>query len=318
MISFKFSETKSKELEEKARKLRMNSVADSTRKSREMQWNCYLKACCDFGWNPLPCNANQACLYVTYLSDRLKYSSVVAYYQAVIFYHVCAGLEPIRLANSVLKATMNGIKRLAPTASQGKDPIFPTHLKALSKVVDYYDVLELLVFVASLLMFRSLLRISHIVVSDHTLLRSDVMFTSAGCVLLVRSTKTLKSGEGELKIPINFGKDKAICAVRNLRLLMDIFPRGPSDQLFSAPQLPRLTYSMFSKRFSKLVKKAGLVGDFASHSMRRGGATYMSMLECQVSEIKARGHWASDCVYRYIKPPLSHLAKVDKKVADKC
>ena len=44
----------------------------------------------------------------------------------------------------------------------------------------------------------------------------------------------------------------------------------------------------------------------------------MSMVNCNVSEIKARGNWASDCVFRYIKPPLSHLAKADKKVADKC
>ena len=69
---------------------------------------------------------------------------------------------------------MNGIKRLAPVAPQGKDPLFPMHLKALSRVIDCYDVLDLLVFVGCLVMFRSLLRISHIVDSDHTLLRADV------------------------------------------------------------------------------------------------------------------------------------------------
>ena len=298
--------------------LRLNSVSENTKKSREMQWNCYLRACYVFGWKPLPCDAEQACLYVTYLSDRLKYSSVLAYYQAVIFYHVCAGLEPIRSSNSILKATLNGIKRLATAAPQGKDPIFPSHLRSISRIVDCYDVLDMLVFVASLLMFRSLLRISHIVDSAHTLLRSDVVFNDSGCVLLVRSSKTLKNGKNELCIPINLGKDKSICAVRHLRMLVNRFPKGPSDPLFSTASITKFSYSMFSKRFSKLISRAGLVGDFASHSMRRGGATYMSMIDCNVAEIKARGHWASDCVFRYIKPPLSHLAVVDKKVADKC
>ena len=153
-----------------------------------MQWNSYLRACNEFGWEPLPSNAEQACLYVTYLSGRLKYSSVLAYYQAVIFYHVCAGLEPVRTCNSILRATMNGIKRLAATAPQGKDPIFPSHLRKISKVVDCNNVLDVLVFVASLLMFRSLLRVSHVVDSSHTLLRSDVVFNESGCVLLVHSS----------------------------------------------------------------------------------------------------------------------------------
>ena len=74
---------------------------------------------------------------------------------------------------------------------------------------------------------------------------------------------------------------------------------------------------MFAKRFKEIVVRAGVVGDFASHSLRKGGATFMSMSGCSVPEIRARGGWKSDCVDRYIKHPLSHKFEVDKLVANK-
>ena len=298
--------------------MRENSVSESTLKNREMQWRCYLRACNEFGWSPLPCNVNQACLYVTFLSDTLQYTSIVAYYQAVIFFHVCEGLPPTRLSNPVLLATMNGIKRLGASAPRGKDPMFPSHLKEIARVVDYTDIIEILVFVAVLLLFRSLLRVSHVIDSAHTLLRSDVKFNEQGCIILIRSSKTHRKGSDNFCIPIAIGRDRSICAARHLKTMFNRLPMHPSAPLFSAVGVPALTYSRFSKKFSALISKAGLKGNFASHSLRRGGATFMSMQKCDVAEIKARGRWASDCVFRYIKPPLSHLAKVDRKVADKC
>ena len=293
-------------------------MSQSTLKSREMQWGCYLRACVEYDWAPMPCNVEQACLYVSHLAGNLQYSSILAYYQAVIFFHVCAGLNPVRLSNPVLKATMNGIKRLGPSAPRGKDPIFPCHLREISRVVDYTDIAEYLVFVAALLLFRSLLRVSHVIVSAHTLLRSDVMFNENGCVLLVRSSKTLQKGAENFCIPVSKGKDKSICASSRLERMVSVLPMKPSDPLFSAPGVPILTYSMFSKRFASLLSKAGVKGNFASHSLRRGGATFMSMQKCDIADIKDRGRWASDCVFRYLKPPMSHQSKVDRKVADKC
>ena len=117
-----------------------------------------MKTCQEFDWEPMPCNTKHACLYVTILSERLKYSSILAYYQAVIFYHVCAGYQPIRPSDPILRATLKGIEKSKAECQKGKDPILPNHLRRLVKVVDVYDDLELLVCAATLLMFRSLLR----------------------------------------------------------------------------------------------------------------------------------------------------------------
>ena len=173
---------------------RVNSIADSTKKSRLMQWDTYLKACKFYGWEPFKCSVKQACQYVSWLSSKLEYTSILAYYQAVIFFHVCKGVEPVRMADPVLKSTLAGIKRSKLDHKIGKDPIFPEHLVKVSKVVRIIDEAELLVFVAMLLMFRSLLRVSHIVKSDHTLLRSDVKFNVNGALLSINSSKTVRKG----------------------------------------------------------------------------------------------------------------------------
>ena len=262
----------------------------------------------------MPISVNQACLYVTYLAENLKVSSIITYYQAIVFYHVCAGLEPVRLSNPTLKATIKGIEKGESKSACGKDPMFPEHLLAMGKVVDFDSNLEVLVFIAVLLMFRTLLRVSHIVSSNHMLLRGDVKWDGETVLLSVRSSKTDQIGKG-CTVPVSASRDPALCPVRALMFLFKKFSRSKRVQLFSCSTVPCLTYSMFAKCFKKLVLRAGLKGDFASHSLRRGGATYMSLLNCSIPEIKSRGMWKSDCVFKYIVPDLEAKKVSDRKVA---
>ena len=94
--------------------------------------------------------------------------------------------------------------------------------------------------------------------------------------------------------------------------------RRLSFLIFAFSSFPGVTYVKFAKKFKELTTRAGLVGDFASHSLRRGGATFMSMLERPLDQIKARGLWRSDCVFRYIKPPLSAKLAGEAVVASHC
>ena len=305
------------ELEERAVLYRENSLCESTRRSRASQWKRYIEVCELYGWTPMPVSVEQACLYVTYLAVHLKFSTIVTYYQAVVFYHVCAGVEPVRLSDPILKATLKGIEKGQLVGSKGKDAMFPVHLSAIGKVVNFKSDLETLVFVAILLMFRSLLRVSHIVMSKHTLRVDDIKFEKECVLLSVNSSKTDQARKGEL-IPINQSKNPELCAVRALKFLCGQFKMPPGSQLFSCASVPRLTYSMFAKCFKTLTVRAGLEGDFASHSLRRGGATFMSMLNCPIAQIKARGMWKSDCVFRYIVPDMDAKKNLDRLVAKNC
>ena len=109
----------------------------------------------------LPCSRDQACLYVTALANNLSFQSILTYYQAVVYVHVCNSLDPIRLSDPILKSTLAGIERSKANHKVGKDPMLPIHLVKIATVIDLHDDLEL--FLAMLLMFRTLLRVSHVV-----------------------------------------------------------------------------------------------------------------------------------------------------------
>ena len=105
--------------------------------------------------------------------------------------------------------------------------------------------------------------------------------------------------------------------MKYLKLLVKRFPKQSSSPLFSTENFNGISYSMFLKKFKMILARAGVVGDLRTHSLRIGGATFMSLSGCTVTEIKARGGWKSDCVYRYIRNPISNACKIDKNVASK-
>ena len=202
-------------MKSQAENFRLNSISESTKKTRLGQWRSYTETCLEFGWNVFPCNVDQACMYVSYLARKLKFSSIKAYYQSVIFFHVCAGWEPVRMSNPILRATLKGIEKVKSGDSKGKDPMLPVHLKRIMSVLDLSSYLELLVGVSSLFMFRTLLRVSNVVVSPHTLRVKDVRFSKAGCLVYVNSSKTTNSQDGPTVLPLLFSMDKSICAARD-------------------------------------------------------------------------------------------------------
>ena len=55
---------------------------------------------------------------------------------------------------------------------------------------------------------------------------------------------------------------------------------------------------------------------FSSHSLRRGGATYLLMAVSSIQEIKTQHDWMSDCVYLYLKVPLQERIADDIRVAN--
>ena len=314
LVCLIITEESSSSLKRKAQSYRRESIAESTKRSRRIQWDCYVRACNKFGWDPLPCTVDQACMYVSFLADKMKVSSIVTYYQAVIFMHTCYGLTPVTMSNPILKATVKGIENVEGSGEVGKDPLFPKDLLCISKIVNMESHLEIVVFAAMLFLFRTLLRVSHVVDSKHTALHSDVKFNSQGFLLSVKTAKNLKSKEKNWYVPVVRSKDSSICAVSWLERVLAKSQVKVDSPLFATESDTSLSYSLFSRKFKTLIVRAGLNGNFASHSLRRGGATHMSMKGCSVPELKDRGGWKSDCVFKYICQPISYKVEVDRKV----
>ena len=77
-----------------------------------------------------------------------------------------------------------------------------------------------------------------------------------------------------------------------------------------------LDYQSFHSTIKFLAYSAGLdPNDFTSHSLRRGGCTFLAMQGAPLEEIKTRGDWSSDTVFAYICTPLSERILADMRVA---
>ena len=66
----------------------------------------------------------------------MKYTSIVNYYQAVIFYHNIKGLPVAGWSDKLLSQTFKGIKNSNPYVDNTKDPIRPEHLDIMYRQVD--------------------------------------------------------------------------------------------------------------------------------------------------------------------------------------
>lgn len=289
-----------------------NAVSKSTRRLRERHWRVYVDFCREYKLPVFPCTVSQAADYISLLGVFMKYSSVITYYQAVLYMYRLLGYVAPPLCNPLVKSVLAGILNKKHGGSVKKDPFTPGLLFKVYKVVDLSSHVELLAWIGLLLMFRSLLRISHVVNSPHTLCRGDVVFFSWGVIIKIRSSKSRHEIIPEFEIPICAGENHSLCPVWWLKLLVKEYPRAVGDYLFSTCEVPVFSYSSFRKTFKNFCIRAGIVGNFASHSLRRGGATFMSKIGLSVTEIKDRGLWSSNIVFDYIKPSVEHRKEVDK------
>ena len=291
---------------------RLSSVAKSTLANRKCQWMCYERFCNKFSLRSVPCSNAQAALYATHLSQYMVASSISNYIHAIIFFHNINGHTPPDWRDFNLKATISGIKNTQEATSNRKDPLLPKHLAKIAPHVEESSQIQRLVWAAMCFLFRTLLRVSHVVASPHTLKSGDIILTDWGFWVKVISSKTRKKSQKPQFIPVVASPGSAICPVPLLKNFLCAH-RSREDPLFSTPSIPRLTYGVFHKTMDYLTSKASLPGDFASHSLRRGGASFMSMIDCTVPQIKSRGNWSSECVYEYIVPSLAHELSVDSK-----
>ena len=284
--------------------MRKKSVSDTTLKTRKKQWKCYVKICKKFGWSKYSCDSAQACKYLAYLSSKIKYSSVINY-QTVIFYHNVKGCIVAGWSDSLVSQTMKHIKNSQCANEDVKDPLDLKKLGSMYRQADTKSHMGLLVWAMVFFLFSTLL------MSPPPLSRRDIKVFKWGVLVSIRSSKTKKAGK-PTKNPISYGRDKFSCPVYWLDKLFRRYPRNKNDYLFSTIKVQSISYSMFNTALKSLIAKAGIKGNFATHSLRRGGTGTTSLHHkgAPLPYLRERGQWASDCIYKYIKPSI--ISKINK------
>ena len=308
------------ELRGERREFERQHYANSTIAVRSTQVKAYLEFCELFEdevW-PYPCDAEQVCFYMTFLARRLCFSSIRNYLSGLNNHLKDLGCPPIDYGNHFIRKCMGGIRRIKGEEVKQAAPLLPLELVRLFTVFQPSRG-HTAVRAAMLLSFRALLRKAHVTKSDASLTRGDLEFHQWGVMVCVRKSKTNQYRQRVHRIPVTKVANKKLCAVYWTLKHFEQCP-APLDAL--AFRIPRaghsipLPYSFYSAVLHLACSAVGLPpGEFSSHSLRRGGATFLRLCGAGMEEIKERGDWKSECVRQYLKASLVEKLTLDMRVS---
>ena len=284
--------------------------ADSTIKAYKSRWRRYFTFCDIYDLLPLPVDIEGACLYIVHLTKSVCYLTITNYVSSVWKLHDYLGYAHPDPSCFLIQSTLRGAKRLLGSATKPALPVTPANLVDIFYRLDFSKYKDLQFWCALVLSFRCLLRVGHITRSPHEIQVRDIEFTDCGMDLTIRSSKTIQFRERVNVVPVVESKDSVLCPVAVLRDYLAARPRKPTDPLFG------VSYSTYSSKFSSMCKAIGLEGQYTTHSVRRGAATYLASF-LPLHDVKTYGDWRSWAVLIYLSDTYDSRKYKDAVVADK-
>ena len=269
--------------------------------------------------SPLPCDSAQVALYATWLARTLRYSSVLNYLSGLNFFLKQNEAPTIRYTDFIVASTLKGIRRDRGCPPKQATPLLPGMLMNMFAFLSTnpgHNAWR----AAVLCSFRGLLRKCQVTASESCLQRRDFRFFGWGMIINIRRSKTIQFGERHLEVPVARCPQRQLCAVHWTERHFRETPSPPEAMAFRVPtggggEEP-LPYAVYQASLKVFAGKAGIDPEaVSSHSLRRGGCTYLSMCGATLEELRTRGDWSSDTVFTYIKTPLTARIMNDMRVA---
>lgn len=287
--------------------------APATKRAYDYHRKCYVKFCTTLGVPLTPASSTTLCLYAAFLARRLTYSSVKVYMNIVRIVHLERQL-PNPLTDFKLSCVLQGIRRIKGDAKNQKLPITTGILLDILKFLDLSNPSHCAVWAASLLLFYGMLRKSNVLpVSEKTfdhqkhLRRRDVKLESTKVQLLIRWSKTIQFQERQRILPIPRIPGHPLCPVAAVFHYFRVTPECPQD----GPAFGSLTSTTFLRTIKDALATSGYdTAAYATHSFRRGGATFAHQSGMSAESIRIIGDWKSACFREYIFESNEHVAQL--------
>ena len=267
---------------------------------------------------PVPLSSVNLCRYAAYLGRSHKFASIQQYLNVIRILHLEMGVQNPLKDNWMLRSVMQGIKRGKGAEQSFKLPLSINDLQKFREYLSPHLQEDSRLWAVILCCFFGLLRIGNVTVRSKASLstqpflrRSDFHICNKGSLLHVRVSKTIQNKERVLEVPLPFLSGNALCPTSAVVKFLALTKGLPSDwPLFALKdkkgQMIVLTQATVRRQVDNLVSRCGLPScKYGTHSLRRGGATWLMLSGVPLSMIKCIGDWKSDAVERYMKPTLS-------------
>lgn len=275
----------------------------------------YQEFCETTGVQPFPCDEDQACRYIAFLTLTLTSpDSVANYVSGLKKLHTFARLRTPTYSD-YLNTMLMGVRRIMRHVIQQAEPFTPEILAMMASKVDQHNVKQVVCFTALLIGFFLFLRSSNLVPKSalkfdpgKQLIRADLRLANEVVLVYIKWSKTNQFGTGNMLVPLLRLNNIAVCPVTWLFRMLALVPAPANAPAFCVPTaqgLQALTYGQFTYQLKKWIQAINMSHKrFSSHSMHRGGASFAFSQNLPGESIRVLGAWASDCYLRYIQMTL--------------
>ena len=298
-------------LESDVLKILKCTYAESTKSSYRTHLKSYSAFCSVLGLPLVPAKPHHVALYAALLSRSLRYGSIVQYLNIVSLLHKSLDVTS-PLESFTVKSTLRGIKNSIGHEPNIKLPVTPNMLYIILNNMNLNELESACVWMTCMIMFYGLLRKSN-VIGTHKIVRKDLKIVNDSVQLVIRSSKTRNR---HTDIPRTLAlprlKDHRLCPVSAILHYLRLTAHLPlSAPLCSLPTPDGKVKILPYKAIVDAVRNAvapGQAESYATHSFRRGGASYMYSIGMSVETIRLMGDWKSNCYQRYISVDTSLLS----------
>lgn len=296
-----------------------HSLAKSTKTNYQCHARIFLKFCSEVGCTPVPVTSANLCRFAAYLGRSRSFTTVQEYLNVVRIIHIEHGYANPLQENFQIQSVLRGIKRSKGNVPHYKLAISPDDLSNMCKLLNMGVLEDVQLWCALLLCFFGLLRVSAVCVkkksswdTSHVLCRRDLSVTPTGCIIEQKHSKTNQFSERTHPVILPYIRDHTLCPTSALLKFLGRAGQVPPDAPLLARRcttgLAAFTEDTMRRRLHTLLSRLGLhAAEYGTHSLRRGGATWLMSCGVPLHTIKSLGDWRSDCVQKYLKP--NHLEK---------
>ena len=296
-----------------------DAYATSTSAAFKYQWTAYINFILAHKLELYPLNYQNVARYLTVYAQKVTaYSTIANVASSIKKFYQLSGYA-LDLTHPIIDLLLKSCRRLKSQSAKPKSPIEPGHLILISYVVNNSLPYEYMFYIALLVQFFSCMRISNLVPSSiknlkciKHLKRGDVTFTTDSMIIAMPWSKTLQNRDNIFMLPI---ADDVECILRPVLLYKNFvqkFPMHPSMPAFSMyfnGSLCVLTQNVYSTLLKQCLSKIGVQPDnYASHSVRRGSASFMFLSQVPTFLLKQHGTWKSQAYKSYIS--VSHKQRL--------
>ena len=281
-----------KNLEIETLKNLKNSKSANTLRAYKSDFSDFALFCSKNNFSSMPADPKIISLYLTHLSQNLKFSTLKRRIASISVIHKLKG-HYIDTKHPLIIENLLGIKRLKGSHQKAKKPLLINDLKQIINVINRVKIKEPIKIrdkALILIGFAGGFRRSELVSIEH----EDVDFVREGVKIFVKRSKTDQSGEGMTKAIPSFN-NLMYCPVSHLE-----------NWMFTKLKKKGKIFPISDRSVALIIKKyANLVGldstKYAGHSLRSGFATSTAESGAEERNIMAMtGHKTTQMVRRYI------------------